>query len=146
MLYKAGIIKAINELKDRKGLSMIAIKNFMQANLPKDKKWLNATFLSGLKAGVASGNFIQINNLYKLSPEFKKIHIASEKMAATPKKKAVPKKKDVPKKNNTEANKPAPKEKSAPKKKNTAEKKAALKKNTAAKEKKTATNKKSTKK
>ena len=52
-VVQTGIIKAINELKDRKGLSMIAIKNFMQANLPKDKKWLNATFLSGLKAGVA---------------------------------------------------------------------------------------------
>ena len=62
----------------------------MQANLLKSKKWLNATFLSGFKAGVASGEFIQINNLYKLSREFKKIRIALEKKAVAPKKKDVP--------------------------------------------------------
>ena len=145
MSYKAGIIKSIDELKDRTGSSMIAIKKFMQADLPKDKKWLNATFLSGLKAGVASGDFIQIKNSYKLSPEFKKSRIASDKKAAAHKKKALPNKKAVPKKKKTAANKPAPKEKSAPKKKKTAVKKAALKKNTAAKKKKTATKKKSTK-
>eukprot|EP00566_Odontella_aurita_P037646 CAMPEP_0113587602 /NCGR_PEP_ID=MMETSP0015_2-20120614/35004_1 /TAXON_ID=2838 /ORGANISM="Odontella" /LENGTH=34 /DNA_ID=CAMNT_0000493289 /DNA_START=271 /DNA_END=371 /DNA_ORIENTATION=+ /assembly_acc=CAM_ASM_000160 len=34
MSYKAGVIKAIDELKDRTGSSMIAIKKHMQANLP----------------------------------------------------------------------------------------------------------------
>ena len=99
MLYKAGIINAIDKLKDRTGSSMIAIKKFMQADLPKEKKWLNATFLSALKVSVASGDLIQIKNSYKLSPEFKKSHIASEKKASAPKKKAIPKKKAVPKKN-----------------------------------------------
>ena len=40
----------------------------LQADLPKYKKWLNATFLSGLKSVIASVNFIHINNSYKLSP------------------------------------------------------------------------------
>ena len=125
----------IDELKDRTGSSMIAIKKFMQADLPKYKKWLNATFLPGLKAGVASGDFIQIKNSYKLSPEFKKSRIASDKKAAAPKRKAIPKKKTVPKKKKTAAKKPTPEKK-------TAAKKTTLKKNPAAKKKKTATKKK----
>ena len=94
----------------------------MQADLQKNKKWLNPTFLSGLKAGVASGKCIQINNLYKLSPYLKKTRILSEKKAAASKKKAAPKKKAVTKNNNTAAKKPAPEnkktavEKDAPKK------------------------------
>ena len=67
----------------------------MQDDLPKDKKWLNATLLSGLKAGIASGDFIHIKNSYKLSSEFKKIRIASEKKAAAPKDNSAPKKKYV---------------------------------------------------
>lgn len=59
MSYKAGIADAITELKDRNGSSMIAIKKFMQAKMPADKKWMNATFLSSIKAGVASGDFVQ---------------------------------------------------------------------------------------
>ena len=71
MSYKAGIIKAVDELKDRTGTSMIAIKKHMQADLPKDKKWGNAVFLTALKASVASGDLIKIKNSYKLSPDFK---------------------------------------------------------------------------
>jgi histone H1/5 len=44
MSFKAGIFKAISELKDRTGSSSIAIKKHMQANMPADKKWMNATF------------------------------------------------------------------------------------------------------
>ena len=72
MSYKAGIVKAIQELKDRNGSSSIAIKKHMQAHLPKDKKWMNATFLASLKSGVASGEFVQHKNSYKLSADFKK--------------------------------------------------------------------------
>ena len=72
MSYKEGIAKAIGELKDRTGSSSIAIKKHMQANLPKDKKWMNTTFLTALKNGVAAGDFVQVKNSYKLSPEFKK--------------------------------------------------------------------------
>ena len=59
MSYKAGIAAAIAELKDRNGSSMIAIKKYMQANLPADKKWMNAQFLTALKSGVAAGTFLQ---------------------------------------------------------------------------------------
>lgn len=59
MSYKQGIIDAITELKDRTGSSAMAIKKVMQEKFGKDKKWLNATFLSSLKAGVKSGEFIQ---------------------------------------------------------------------------------------
>jgi histone H1/5 len=45
MSYKAGIVKAISELKDRTGSSSIVIKKHMQANMPKDKKWMNSVFL-----------------------------------------------------------------------------------------------------
>ena len=72
MAYKEGIIVAINELKDRTGSSTIAIKKHMQDRLPKDKKWMNATFLSALKSGVASGDFVKVKNSYKLSADFKK--------------------------------------------------------------------------
>jgi histone H1/5 len=100
MSYKAGIVKAISELKDRTGSSSIAIKKHMQANMPADKKWMNATFLKALRDGVAAGDLIQVKGSYKLS--------AKAKTAGKPKK--APKKKAAPKKT-------APKKKSAPKKK-----------------------------
>lgn len=59
MSYKAGISAAIAELKDRNGSSMIAIKKFMMAALPAEKKWMNAQFLSAIKTGVAAGEFVQ---------------------------------------------------------------------------------------
>ena len=103
MSYKAGIVTAITELKDRTGSSSIAIKKHMQANLPKDKKWMNATYLAALKKMVADGDLVQNKNSYKLSADFKK---KSSKKKAAPKKKSAPKKKAAPKK-----------KKSAPKKK-----------------------------
>lgn len=60
MSYKAGIIQAISELKDRNGSSMIAIKKFMQDKLPKDKTWQNATFLQALKSSVTAGDLVQV--------------------------------------------------------------------------------------
>jgi hypothetical protein len=88
MSYKAGIIAAITELKDRTGSSSIAIKKHMQDNIPADKKWMNGMFLKALKDGVAAGDFIKVKASYKLS--------AAAKTAA--KKKAAPKKKPAPKK------------------------------------------------
>ena len=72
MSYKEGIIAAITELNDRTGSSMIAIKKHMQANLPADKKWMNATFLKALKNEVANGDLVQVKNSYKLSADYKK--------------------------------------------------------------------------
>jgi histone H1/5 len=89
MSYKAGIVKAITELKDRTGSSSIAIKKHMQANLAADKKWMNAAFLKALKDGVEAGIFVKVKSSYKLS--------ASAKSAGKPKK-AAPKKKATPKK------------------------------------------------
>ena len=103
MSYKEGIVAAIVALKDRNGSSSIAIKKYMQDHLPKDKKWLNATFLTALKNGVAAGDFVKTKNSYKLSAEFKK---KSTKKAAP--KKTVAKKKAAPKKKTT-AKKAAPK-------------------------------------
>ena len=94
MSYKAGIIESIQELKDRTGSSMIAIKKLMQEKLPKDKKWMNNTFLTSLKKGVADGDFVKIKNSYKLSADFKK----ALKKPTAPKKKAVAPKKAAPKK------------------------------------------------
>jgi histone H1/5 len=113
MSYKEGVISAISELKDRSGSSMIAIKKYMQEHLPKEKKWLNATFLTALKNGVAAGEFVKIKNSYKLSADFKKA-LAKKASGADTKKKAAPKKKAAT------AKKAAPKKKTATKKAATA--------------------------
>ena len=110
MSYKEGIIAAVAELKDRTGSSIIAIKKIMQANLPKDKKWLNATFLAALKNGVAAGELVKVKSSYKLSADFKKA--ATKKATAAAKPKAAPKKK-------TTAKKSAPKKKATTAKKTT---------------------------
>ena len=89
MSYKAGIVKAIAELKDRTGSSSIAIKKHMQANLPKDKKWLNGMFLSALKKAVADGDLTKVKGSYKLSPAYKAKAAAAAKPKKAPKKKAV---------------------------------------------------------
>ncbi len=180
MSYKAGIVKAISELKERNGSSSIAIKKHMQvsdyftescivfrlavlvlshilialscphqfdfrtqANMPADKKWLNANFLNCLKKAVKDGLLLQSKNSYKLSADYKKKAVAAAKpkaakpkAVATPKKKAAPKKKTAPKKKAAAATKEK-KAAAAPK-----EKKAAA----AAKEKKAAVKKTSTKK
>jgi len=98
MSYKEGIVKAIESESPapRNGTSMIAIKKTMQAKLPSDKKWLNATFLASLKTGVVAGDFVQLKGSYKLSPEFKKKRAAALK--PKPKKKVAPKKKSSTKK------------------------------------------------
>ena len=61
----------------------------MQSKLPADKKWQNTTFLGALKAGVASGEFVQNKASYKLSADFKK---KISKPAPAPKKKPAAKK------------------------------------------------------
>lgn len=100
MSYKAGVVEAIKELKDRNGSSMIAIKKVMQGKLPEGKTWQNKTFLETLKKSVAAGDLVQNKNSYKLSADFKK----KEDKAAKPKKaapkKAAPKK-AAPKKSTT---------------------------------------------
>ena len=97
MSYKAGITKAIDEMKDRTGSSMQAIKKHMQAEMG-DKKWLNGMFLKALKDGVEKGDFIKVKASYKLSPAAKAKFAAAKKKAAPKKaatKKAAPKKKAV---------------------------------------------------
>jgi histone H1/5 len=99
MSYKAGIIKAITELKDRTGSSSIAIKKHMQASMG-DKKWQNGIFLKALKDGVTAGDFVKVKSSYKLSAAAKTAakKAAAPKKASAPKKKAAPKKKTAPKK------------------------------------------------
>jgi hypothetical protein len=98
MTYKQGIVGAIQELGDRSGSSSIAIRKVMQSKLPKDKKWLNATYLAALKTGVANGEFIQNKNSYKLSAEHKKKLTKSSSSTKPTKKKAAPTKKKTVKK------------------------------------------------
>merc|ERR1719188_2521355 len=117
MSYKAGIIEAIEELKERSGSSSIAIKKYMQAKLPKDKKWKNGMFLLALKNGVTSGDFVQNKNSYKLSADFKK---KRAKASAVTKKKVTTKKstkKTVAKKKSSSKKKTATKKKSSKAKK-----------------------------
>ena len=141
MSYKAGIIEAITEQKERSGSSSISIKKYMQAKLPAGKTWKNATFLLALKNGVASGDLVQNKNSYKLSAEFKKKTADALKPKKTVgKKKAAPKatkKKPVKKvsKKKSTTKKAAPKKKTAPKKKVVTKKKTASKKKSATKKK-----------
>mmetsp|Transcript_19692 Transcript_19692/g.33639 ORF Transcript_19692/g.33639 Transcript_19692/m.33639 type:complete len:188 (-) Transcript_19692:444-1007(-) len=136
MSYKAGIIEAIQELKDRNGSSMIAIKKVMQSRIPKGKTWKNYTFLTTLKTGVASGEFIQIKNSYKLAPDFKK---------SLPKEKAnITVKKTVSKKQDPKRKKATPKKPSVTKKA-VVTKKVTTKKTTAPKKKAKAPKAKATK-
>ena len=132
MSYKAGIVDAITELKDRSGSSMQAIKKVMQEKLPKDKKWQNAIFLKALKSMVAAGDLNQTKNSYKLSPEYKAKMKSSAKKPAAKKpaaKKATAAKKKAPAKKTTAKKAPAKKatatKKKAPAKKATATKKKA---------------------
>ena len=129
MSYKAGIVNAIQDLGDRTGSSSIAIKKHMQARHPKDKEWQNATFLSSLKSGVASGDFVQNKNSYKLSADFKK------KMGKVGKPKAKPSKVSKAKAKVSKAKKSEEKKKkkSATKKKVKAKTSAVKKKATKAK-------------
>lgn len=97
--YKEGIVKALDELKDRTGSSLPAIKKHIQASLPQDKKWANGMFLSILKSMVTSGDLVQTKGSYKLSAEFKKKRTDSlkpkkpkKKIEASTTKKTVPKK------------------------------------------------------
>ena len=70
-MYKAGIIAAITDLKDRTGSSRQAIKKHIEEANP-GKKWANGTFLKVLKDMVAAGDLVQVKGSFKLSPEFKK--------------------------------------------------------------------------
>ena len=121
MSYKAGIVEAIKELKDRNGSSAIAIKKVMQGKLAKDKKWQNATFLQALKNGVAAGEFVQNKNSYKLSADFKKKAAKPKKAAPAKKAKAPVTKKKAPVKKTT-AKKTATKKTTKPKKETTTKK------------------------
>ena len=69
--YKAGVIVAITELKDRSGSSSIAIKKYMQASISENKKWKNDTFLSTMKKMVVDGDLVQVKASYKLSASYK---------------------------------------------------------------------------
>merc|ERR1712238_45458 len=96
-------IVALETLKDRTGSSLQALKKNMQASLPKDKKWLNATFLTALKSMVTAGDLIQNKSSYKISPEFKKarLNASKPKKTALKKKIAAATKKSAPKKKKT---------------------------------------------
>ena len=136
MTYKEGIIKAITDLKDRTGSSLIAIKKHMQAAFPAEKKWANGTFLLTLNKMVEGGLLIKDKASFKIAAEFKKKLTGETKKpkkaaaaTAAPKKKVakapaaegVPKKKAAPKKKAvkpaSEGTKVVPKKKVAPKKK-----------------------------
>eukprot|EP00563_Minutocellus_polymorphus_P019113 CAMPEP_0197720998 /NCGR_PEP_ID=MMETSP1434-20131217/4191_1 /TAXON_ID=265543 /ORGANISM="Minutocellus polymorphus, Strain CCMP3303" /LENGTH=173 /DNA_ID=CAMNT_0043305937 /DNA_START=8 /DNA_END=529 /DNA_ORIENTATION=- len=111
--YKASIIGAITDLKDRNGSSSQAIKKHIEEAHP-GKKFLNATYQRVLKNMVAAGDLVQVKQHYKLSAEFKK---SLAKKATPTKKKAAPKKSAAPKM--ATPKKAAPKMKPSKKKVNT---------------------------
>jgi len=70
MLYKDRIVEAISHLKDHTGSSMQDLKNLIQASLPSTDQWENTVFLTALKSGVATGDFVQVNGSYRLSTAY----------------------------------------------------------------------------
>jgi linker histone H1 and H5 family len=63
MKYRDVIIDAIQELHDRSGSSIFAIKKVMKGKYP-GKQWGNAIFVRAIKAGTDAGYFIQIKVIY----------------------------------------------------------------------------------
>jgi histone H1/5 len=122
MSYKAQIIEVVQEFNDRSGSSMVAIKKIIQSDLPKDKKWLNATFLTALKNGVEKNELVKVKAYYKISPDYKKKLAKAAKEAAAPPKKKVTKKKAPVKKTKTSTTKKSSSKTVASKKKSTTKK------------------------
>jgi histone H1/5 len=161
MSYKESIIEVINELGDRNGSSMIAIKKKVMEKIPNEKKWLNATFLQALKNGVTAGDFVKTKvrerngvsltilffvykkltsfamihtqNSYKLSAAYKKKVIDAAKPKPVKKVAAVaPKKKTTSTKTKTTVKKVIPKKKATTATKTTSTKKKTVVKKKAA--------------
>ena len=152
--YLKKIKDAIVALKDRTGVSPIALEKYILAN-HKDIKFERRYLRAALKRGVATNEIAVHHNhkgSYKLAPKpapAKKTAPAKKKVAAkkkAPAKKKVATKKKAPaKKKKVASKKKAPaKKKSATKKKKPAKKKVVTKKKAPAKKKKAA--KKATKK
>ena len=74
--YKASIIAAITDLKDRNGSSRQAIKKQIEEANP-GKKFANGTFSKTLKDMVAAGELVEAKQHYKLSTELKKSLVVS---------------------------------------------------------------------
>merc|ERR1711974_552513 len=101
-----GVKAAIENLKDRKGSSLVAIKKYIAANYKADPVKMSAFIKKALKTGVEKKTLLQVKGVgasgsFKLAKED-----AKPKKSATPKKtakkplaakKATPKKKKVEK-------------------------------------------------
>ena len=78
------VVAAITDLKQRKGVSLIAIKKHVAANnLTVDPVRINRYILKCLKSGVETGFFVQLKGSYKIAKPDKK-----EKKPAESEKKA----------------------------------------------------------
>lgn len=86
--YRDRIIAAIIGLRDSAGSSSIAIKKYMQADIPAGKKWQNRAFLTALKKAVDDGDIAKTKGKYRVGAgREKKVAVAFEPTAAPKKKK-----------------------------------------------------------
>ena len=73
MKYRQAIIRAIEDLKDVSGSLSVAIRTYIQDEIfPENSKWINSLFLRTLKSMGKSGDLIEHNMRYKLSPDLEK--------------------------------------------------------------------------
>mmetsp|Transcript_25934 Transcript_25934/g.37181 ORF Transcript_25934/g.37181 Transcript_25934/m.37181 type:complete len:188 (+) Transcript_25934:96-659(+) len=73
MKYRQAIIRAIEDLKDVSGSLSVAIRTYIQDVIfPENSKWINSLFLRTLKSMGKSGDLIEHNMRYKLSPDLEK--------------------------------------------------------------------------
>ena len=61
MSYKSGICAAIAELDNPDGSSSLAIKQHMQANQLKGRKWIQSTFASAIRRAAADGIIVKVD-------------------------------------------------------------------------------------
>ena len=76
-MYKELVVKCITEMKDRTGSSLPAIKKYVEANMPKGKKYVNGTLLKVLRDMSAAGELTKVKGSFKVSADYKKKLVVS---------------------------------------------------------------------
>lgn len=73
MKYRPAIIKAIEDLKDVLGSSSVKIQRYIQEVIyPENNEWFNSLFLRTLKNMKKSGDLVEQNLRFKLSPQLER--------------------------------------------------------------------------
>jgi hypothetical protein len=90
MKYRPAIIKAIEDLKDVLGSSSAKIQRYIQEVIyPENSEWFNSLFLRTLKNMKKSGDLVEQNLRFKLSPQLERKIAEAAELRSTSKNKSV---------------------------------------------------------